>query len=183
MTSSYPRTFYNFGTFDVIFATASVYVVLNVAVISLRFFSSWKRHDRLDIGDWCGLSATLFTLGMAIVMLIVQQAPWHFRRDGPVVPGFNLGAAAQKKLGFSVALTDCIIDVVMLFLPLYPVLRMNMRGRNKIWVSIVFLLGVFSVTASIVNLATFTAMNIPIDALSHEHHEFIKNNQGHLKHP
>lgn len=36
-------------------------------------------------------------------------------------PGFKLGAAAQQKIGFSVALTDCVIDVVMFLLPLYPV--------------------------------------------------------------
>lgn len=38
-------------------------------------------------------------------------------------PGFKLGALAQKKVGFSVALTDCVIDVVMFLLPLYPVSR------------------------------------------------------------
>lgn len=59
MTSSYPLTFYNFVTFNVIFATASVYIALNVAVIGLRLFSSWKRHNRLAMGDWCGLLATV----------------------------------------------------------------------------------------------------------------------------
>lgn len=57
--NSYPTTFYNFVTVDVIFATASVYIVLNVTVISLRLISSWKRHGRLAWGDWCGFAATV----------------------------------------------------------------------------------------------------------------------------
>ncbi|KAK8096105.1 hypothetical protein PG999_014127 [Apiospora kogelbergensis] len=212
MTSSYPLTFYNFVTFNVIFATASVYIALNVAVIGLRLFSSWKRHNRLAMGDWCGLLATLFTLGLAIIMLIGAQtrsigrhdqnqgdgaedvqismidyklhfaynivftlavgfirltllllfrklflhhplyrtvqamialvlvwvacylvmafscgkAPENESHASPydvtarLCPGFKLGPAAQQKIGFSVALTDCVIDVAMFLLPLYP---------------------------------------------------------------
>ncbi|KAK8054884.1 hypothetical protein PG993_000111 [Apiospora rasikravindrae] len=56
--SYYPLTFYNLVTFDSLFGTASVYIVLNEAVISLRLLSSWKRHGRFAIGDWCGLGAT-----------------------------------------------------------------------------------------------------------------------------
>ncbi|KAK8084052.1 hypothetical protein PG996_002833 [Apiospora saccharicola] len=276
--TSYPRTFYNFVTFDVIFATASVYIALNLTVIGLRLFSSWKRHGRFAWGDWCGFAATMFTLSMAIIMLIgagtrtigrhdqaediqtsmidykashhhhpcdyadshaygvarqlhfayniiftlavgfirltllflylklflhhplypaIQalialviawvgcyivlafgcgKAPGRSRMSPSDVssrlcPGFNMGAAAQQKIGFSVALTDCVIDVVMFLLPLYPalqVLKMNMRGRNEIWVSFVFLLGIFSITASIIKMAIFTVINNPIGTSSHD---------------
>ncbi|KAK7990114.1 hypothetical protein PG989_010429 [Apiospora arundinis] len=257
--SSYPLTFYNFVTFNVIYATASIYIVLNVVVISLRLFSSWKRHGRLAVGDWCGLTATLFTLALAIIMLIGARPHSIGRHDQDIrdgaeevlismvdyklhfayniiftlavgfirltllllflklflhhplyrtiqvmialvviwvacylvmafscgkapdasgvspydvtarlCPGFKLGPAAQQKIGFSVALTDCIIDVVMFLLPLYPVLKMNMRGRNKIWVSVVFLLGIFSITASIIKLAIFTIINAPLGTSPHD---------------
>ncbi|KAK8097401.1 plasma membrane protein pth11-like protein [Apiospora sp. TS-2023a] len=252
--TSYPRTFYNFVTFDVIFGTASVYIALNVTVIGLRLFSSWKRHGRFAWGDWCGFAATLFTISMAIIMLIgagtrtigrhdqaediqtsmidyklhfayniiftlavgfirltllflylklflhhplypaIQalialviawvgcyivlafgcgKAPGRSRMSpndvsSRLCPGFNMGAAAQQKIGFSVALTDCVIDVVMFLLPLYPVMKMNMRGRNKVWVSFVFLLGIFSITASIIKMAIFTVINNPIGTSSHD---------------
>ncbi|KAK7941536.1 uncharacterized protein PG986_013923 [Apiospora aurea] len=35
-------------------------------------------------------------------------------------PGFRLGTPTLQKIGFSVALTDCVIDVAMFLLPLYP---------------------------------------------------------------
>ncbi|KAK8036489.1 hypothetical protein PG991_001626 [Apiospora marii] len=168
--TSYPRTFYNFVTFDVIFATASVYILLNVVVITLRLFSSFKRHGRLAKGDYCGFAATLhfayniiFTLAVGFIRLtllflflkLFLQHPLYRVVQGLIVlvivwvacyivmafscgsapvksrmspydvasqlcPGFKLGALAQKKVGFSVALTDCVIDVVMFLLPLYP---------------------------------------------------------------
>ena len=60
--TSHPRTFYNFVTVDFIFATAAVYIVLNVIIITLRLFSTWKRHGRLFVGDYCGLAATVSDL-------------------------------------------------------------------------------------------------------------------------
>ncbi|KAK7923674.1 hypothetical protein PG985_007745 [Apiospora marii] len=191
--TSYPRTFYNFVTFDVIFATASVYILLNVVVITLRLFSSFKRHGRLAKGDYCGFAATLhfayniiFTLAVGFIRLtllflflkLFLQHPLYRVVQGLIVlvivwvacyivmafscgsapvksrmspydvasqlcPGFKLGALAQKKVGFSVALTDCVIDVVMFLLPLYP-------------------------------LAIFTVINTPIGTSSYEFRDSSK---------
>ncbi|KAK6840909.1 hypothetical protein PG987_001769 [Apiospora arundinis] len=49
-----------------------------------------------------------------------------------------------------------------------PAATISMRGRNKIWVSVVFLLGIFSITASIIKLAIFTIINAPLGTSPHD---------------
>lgn len=118
-----PRQQLHFA-YNIVFTLAVGFIRLTLLLLFRKLFL----HHPLYRTVQAMIALVLVWVACYLVMAFsCGKAPENESRASPydvtarLCPGFKLGPAAQQKIGFSVALTDCVIDVAMFLLPLYPV--------------------------------------------------------------
>ncbi|KAK8087655.1 hypothetical protein PG997_002616 [Apiospora hydei] len=107
--------------YNIIFTLAVGFIRLTLLVLFLQLF---LHHPLYRVVQGMIVLVVVWVACYIVMAFSCGKAPTSvvspYDVSSRLCPGFRLGAAAQQKIGFSVALTDCVIDVTMFLLPLYP---------------------------------------------------------------
>ncbi|KAK8119823.1 uncharacterized protein PG998_004449 [Apiospora kogelbergensis] len=134
--------------FDMLYVHALAIIKTSVLCFYLRIFASPSGLRRVIqallglVGGW----TVAFSLALAFVC-----HPLPFRWD-PTIRGGSCGS--QTAMYATLIITNAVMDLVIMMLPMYTIWGLKMRGPEKIGLMACFSLGTAVVVASCVRLTT-----------------------------
>ncbi|KAK7996522.1 hypothetical protein PG989_004562 [Apiospora arundinis] len=135
--------------FDMLYVHALAIIKTSVLCFYLRVFAGAPRALRRVIQALLGLVGA-WTVAFSLALAFVCH-PLPFRWD-PTIPGGACGS--QTAMYATLIVTNVVMDLVIMMLPMYTIFSLKMRGPEKIGLMACFSLGMAIVVASCVRLTT-----------------------------
>ncbi|RYP65140.1 hypothetical protein DL769_006419 [Monosporascus sp. CRB-8-3] len=128
-----------------------------VSIFSLvRFYTKSLNLKQIHIGDahisgYGVIGINLIYHTLAVILVNVNCTP-HAPNWNPFIPG--VCRIDIKRLSFSSAIINLILDFIPLLLPQHVIWRLRMSNSKKVGVSIVFLVGLLACISALIRLVS-----------------------------